>query len=76
MERIKVFMLDLPDKVKGMTVYSNDQDGLPFFTIIINARMDADTQHNTFIHEMKHINNYDFDSMIPADQIEVIRHLT
>lgn len=74
MEGINVYVLDLPCRVKGMTVYSNGQDGQSYFTIIINARMDAGTQHETFIHEMKHIDNQDFDSMVPADRIEAIRH--
>jgi len=29
----------------------------------------------TYDHEIKHINNNDFDSMLPADRLEAIRHV-
>lgn len=74
MERIEVRLIDLPTSIRGFTVYTEDCDGEPVFTIILNARMDLNTQTRAYKHEMNHIDKMDFDSMVPADMIEAIRH--
>lgn len=75
MERIKIYIIDLPYKIHGLTVYSFDEDGQSYFTILINAHDNATTQQRTYDHEIKHIDNYDFDSMLPADRLEGFRHI-
>lgn len=74
MERVEVKLIDLPTSIRGFTAYTEECDGEPVFTIILNARMDASTQMRAYEHEMNHINKMDFDSMVPADSIELIRH--
>lgn len=74
MERVEVRLINLPTSIRGFTAYTEDDTGEPVFTIILNARMDLNTQTRAYKHEVQHINNADFDSMIPADQLEAARH--
>lgn len=74
MERVEVRLIDLPTSIRGFTAYTEDYDEGPVFTIILNARMDLNTQMRAYEHELNHINKMDFDSMVPADKIETIRH--
>lgn len=76
MERVEVRLIDLPTSIRGFTAYTEDDTGEPVFTIILNARLDLCAQMRTYKHEVQHINNADFDSMIPADRIEAVRHAT
>lgn len=74
MERVEVRLINLPTSIRGFTAYTEDDTGEPVFTIILNARMDLNTQTRAYNHEMNHISKMDFDSMVPADRIEAIRH--
>lgn len=75
MERIRVFIVDLPGTIHGATIYSCADDGMPFFTILLNAQDDNATQIRAYDHEIEHIVREDFCSMVPADHLENIRHV-
>lgn len=76
MERVEVRLIDLPTSIRGFTAYTEDAEGEPIFTIVLNARMDRTTQLRTYEHELIHIKQMDFNRMIPADRIEAVRHAT
>lgn len=73
MDFIKIFLVDLPPRIHGLTVYKFD-DGDAFYTIFLNSRLNDEMLRKTYDHEIKHINAGDFESMYPADQLEAIRH--
>lgn len=73
MDFIKIFLVDLPPRIHGLTVYKFD-DGDAFYTIFLNSRLNDEMLRKTYDHEIEHINAGDFESMYPADQLEAIRH--
>jgi len=75
MDYIRVVLQNLPVTIRGFTVYYFDEDGMTYYTIFINSRLSEVMQCATYDHEIKHINNNDFDSMLPADRLEAIRHV-
>lgn len=77
MEYIRVVLCEwLPIAVRGLTAYFYDDDGMPYYTIFINANLSDQAQCDAYDHEMAHINNNDFHLMIPVDNLEVVRHET
>ena len=74
MDKIKVILMDLPHSIKGFTVYYFDEDGQSYYTIMINSHLCSAAQCKTYDHEIRHIDNRDFDSMFPVDVLEGIRH--
>lgn len=74
-EGIRTQMVYLDVLWKGCTVYCFDQsDGQIYYTILLNSKFSKEQLENTFKHEMDHILNGDFDSMVSADRIECVRH--
>lgn len=73
MEYIKVFFVEMPLRIHGATIRSFD-NGEHFYTILLNKNLSEAMQIAAFDHEMEHINNHDFDAMIPADTLEALRH--
>lgn len=69
MPEIIVELIDLPTTIRGFV-----RQNLDGYTIVINSRLSAETQHKTFIHEKQHIDQGDFESIAPVDQIELDRH--
>lgn len=61
---------DLPTHIKAFTV--KDKDG--FYTIVLNQNLSFEQQEKSYAHEMEHINNGDFDSLLNADKLESIHH--
>lgn len=70
MEEIQVVFRDLPATIKGFTLY----DGIFNYTIVLNSKLNCETQTITYQHELSHIIHKDFDSMIPVDNLEKMRH--
>lgn len=60
MDGVKVVIEDYPPDVDGYVVESVGDDGTPFYTIFINARLNDEKQRATFYHEMIHIREHDF----------------
>lgn len=73
MDGLRAMKVDLPHAVRGLTVYYFD-DGQPFYTILLNARLDDETQAAAYAHEVAHIECHDFERMFPVDGIEFFRH--
>ena len=73
MEYIKVFLVPMPLRIHGATIYSFD-DGQYYYTILINSSLSSDMQCAAYDHEIAHINNGDFEAMTPVAQMEALRH--
>lgn len=75
MEYIRVVLCDwLPIAVRGLTTYYYDDDGMPYYTIFINANLSDQMQCAAYDHEIKHIDNSDFHLMMPVNDLETVRH--
>lgn len=74
MDRIQVVLVDLPVTVRGLTVYYYDEDGQVYYTILINSRLNSKMQCSAYDHEISHIDNHDFDLMLPVEDLEAARH--
>ncbi len=65
-----VELLDLPYSIRSFV--RHNQDGSD--TIILNSRLNRETQIEAMMHEIEHIDNDDFYSDMTVDQIEMERH--
>lgn len=70
MDYISVHLVNLPDSTKGFTVKDINDD----YTILINARLSDQMQHEAYEHELAHIKNGDFDTMYDINVLEHVRH--
>jgi len=74
MDNVNVIYCDLPPKVKGMVVKTFDEEEC--YTIVLNSRLSAEQNRETYEHEMKHLKARDFDEIDKSvDEIEYVRHL-
>ena len=74
MDNVNVIYCDLPPKVKGMVVKTFDEEEC--YTIVLNSRLSAEQNRETYEHEMKHLKARDFDEIgRSVDEIEYVRHL-
>lgn len=64
-----VIFIDMPTTVKGFARRTPDGD-----VIVINARLSVDAQRATYIHELRHLKEDDFEKAENADQIEFLKH--
>ena len=62
---INVQFLDLPCRVKAVSIKNEDQS----YTVILNSKLNQEQQLQSYKHELIHIINYDFDKE-DADRIE------
>ena len=69
MNNIKVMYADLPTTIGG---FVKETDG--YYTIVLNSRMTAERNRQSYLHELGHIDNNDFDRECSADQIELEAH--
>ena len=65
---IKVVYADLPPRVKGFTVL---KDG--YYTIVLNHNLTREQNEKSYKHELKHIQNGDFEK-IDIQDIETLAH--
>ena len=65
---IKVIYADLPPKVKGFTVLKEG-----YYTIVLNQNLTREQNKVTYLHEMGHIENRDFEKTNIQD-IESLAH--
>lgn len=63
---------DMPEHIKGLTLF----DLLGNYSIILNSKIDLESQRNAYQHEMNHINNGDTAGGIDYDTIELCNHST
>lgn len=69
MDNIKTIMLDLPNTIGGYTVL---HDG--FYTIVLNKNHSHEKNVESYLHELSHIQNKDFEKKCSADLIEIYAH--
>ena len=55
-----VYFVELPSRIKGY-VCKNEDDT---HTIILNSRLSIEQNKQTYVHELNHIENNDFDKLI------------
>lgn len=65
-DNIVIRTLPLPLSVKGVTIPSNDN----FYNIYINSNYSIETMNETLKHELKHIDNFDFDNFDDISFVE------
>lgn len=70
MEDIITRLASLPPGISGLTVRDRNGD----YNIYINARLNRETQLQTYEHELHHIRTGDFDRPGSADLIEIHAH--
>lgn len=70
-ENYHTFYLDLPSKIKGFCTYNPCED---FYTIILNSRLSHSQNIKTFLHELKHISNDDFNNDLSVAALENLAH--
>lgn len=56
MDDIIIKVIDLPVRINALTVANEDGS----YTICINARASFKQQYEAYLHELQHIQNYDF----------------
>lgn len=69
MDNVNVVIMDLPYNVKGSV--NPNRDGS--YTIFVNAKLNYYQQHCTYLHELEHIRNRDFEKK-DVQEIEVKTH--
>ncbi len=74
MDEVNVIYADLPPRIKGMLVKTFDEEEC--YTIVLNSRLSAEQNRETYEHEMRHLKENDFDQADKdVDQIEMVRHV-
>lgn len=66
MDAVIIRIIDLPYKVKGLTVKDENDD----YNIYINSKLSNDARINTLRHEIEHIKKGHFYSFLPIEEIE------
>lgn len=67
---MRVVLIPLPYSVKGFI--KADEDG--YETIVLNSKLNLETNRATFIHEIKHSTHGDLSRECCVDDIELLRH--
>ncbi|WP_251615857.1 hypothetical protein [Senimuribacter intestinalis] len=68
----KVIYQNLPCDIDGYTVANLDDNGEPFYTIVLNTRLSDERQRLACYHEQLHILEADFDKAkeVGVDEVE------
>ena len=76
MQEFNVIFVDLPPRIKGMIVKMFDYEtGEDYYTIVINARLNHEQRQETFLHELRHLQEGDFEAVCYVDVLEFKRHI-
>ena len=67
---INVLLADMPGTIGAYTVSNADLS----YTIVLNSRLSYERQLLAYHHEMKHIENGDYDKKCNVDLIECYAH--
>ena len=70
MENCNIVLSNMPTTIKAYTVYNADGT----YTIVINARLSNEQQRMSCYHEMRHIQNGDYDKEIDVGLLEIYAH--
>jgi len=71
MENVFVSMVELPNSVKAYVVANADST----YTIVLNSRLNHEQNVLSYLHELDHIRNGDYDKKLNADVIELYAHV-
>lgn len=71
MDDVRTIFIDMPNTVKGYTI--SDTEG--YFTIVLNKNLNFEQNVMSYLHELKHIKNGDFERICSANLIEAHAHL-
>ncbi len=67
---IFTYYTNMPTTIRSFVVSNNDMT----FTIMLNARISSEQQLKAYKHELRHIQNGDYDKLCSADLIELNAH--
>jgi Zn-dependent peptidase ImmA (M78 family) len=70
LEDIYVNYADLPCTIGAFVVSNNDDT----YTIILNSRLSRERNKESYIHELGHIRNGDYEKKCSVDIIEIAAH--
>ncbi len=71
-ENINICMLDLPTTIRSYVILNRDDT----YTVVINARLNRETQLKAYAHELLHIQRGDHRRSCSVDLIELHVHGT
>lgn len=62
--------IDMPTSIKAYTMLNNDET----YTIVLNARLTREQHLLSYYHEMKHIENGDYEKKTDVGLLELFAH--
>lgn len=71
LQNYSTIFLNLPYKIRGFAVYNTCED---FYTIVLNSRLSYAQNIKTYLHELEHITNDDFNSKLTVNELETLAH--
>ena len=69
MDNIRTIYANLPNTIGGYTIVTDD-----FYTIVINQNLNYEKNQESYLHELNHITNGDFDKKSSVGLIEIQAH--
>lgn len=67
---VNTILADMPGSISAYTISNADLS----YTIVLNSRLNFERQLKAYHHEMRHIENGDYDKKCSADLIECYAH--
>ena len=71
LDNYNTIYLNLPCKIRGFAVHNACED---FYTIVLNSRLSYNQNLETYMHELEHITNDDFNSELNVNTLETLAH--
>lgn len=68
MEYVKVMLIDLPVEIDGKTVACGDDT----FVILINARLNQESQRRIYDREIQYVNERQLNKMLPLSALQAL----
>lgn len=69
MDNIRIIVVSMPASVRAYTICKDD-----YYTIVLNDNLSYEQRQKSYLHELQHIMNKDFEKQCSADLIECIAH--
>ena len=74
MDNTRVVFQEMPSSIRGFSTYVIDNNGERFYTIFLNPIFSAEKLQETYIHELEHIKNGDYDCECDISLLEEESH--
>lgn len=68
---LNTVLCDLPTTIGGFVVHNQDDS----CTVVLNSKLTWEDNMESYIHELKHLEEGDLESLLPADVIEKFSHM-